>query len=112
MELDGDGYKYILPEYQQYFYGTNEVHCYPLEIWMEFGIVGILAILLIVVDIIIKFIKKIKEKQMKSIEYTIFIILAFIFIHSLMDFEMSFMYIQVVFFILLALINQDDKRFC
>lgn len=106
----GDGYKYILPEYQQYLYGTNEVHCYSLEIWMEFGIIGILSLILIIIEVIIKFIKKLREKQVKNLEFTLFTILLFILIHSFIDFDMSFMYIQVIFFIVIGLLNQDNEQ--
>lgn len=107
----GDGYRYILPEYQQYYYQTNEVHSYPLEIWMEFGILGIISILSIIGSVIIKFIKKIKEKNVTSISYVLFTLFAFIFIHSFMDFDMSFMYIQVMFFVILALLNYKEEKF-
>lgn len=108
--IGGDGYKYILPNYQQYIYGTNEVHCYPLEIWIEFGLLGIISLVCILTFTIMNIVKKIKTKEFKNLYYTIAMILGFMLIHSFTDFDMSFMYIQVLFFIFIAILDMEDKK--
>lgn len=108
--IGGDGYKYILPEYQQYTYGTNEVHCYWLEIWIEFGLIGIISFLLIIFFTIINFVNKIKTKENSNFYFTILTILCFILLHSTIDFDMSFMYIQIIFFIFLAMLDTENKK--
>ena len=108
--IGGDGYKYILAEYQQYIYGTNEVHCYPLEIWIEFGLLGIISLIAIIIFIVIDIFKRIKDKNFTTLHYTIAIIIAFMFTHSLIDFDMSFIYMQILFFIFIAMLSLEEKK--
>ena len=92
--LGGNAWEYVQYNAQEYRHTAKEVHSYPIEMWMEFGIVGFLAYLYIVFYVI----KSIKEKEKK--DYAI--ILLTVILHSCLDFDMSFYITQLIFFVMLA----------
>lgn len=108
----GNAWRMLYGSIQDYLYYAKEAHCYILEIWMSFGLVGILAFICIIAITIKNIIANLKErKKSKEKKTYISIVLGFIIIllHSLMDFDMSFLIMEFLFFILLSLINKDDN---
>lgn len=104
--IGGDGYKYAVQEVQSYYYGVSQIHCYILQIAIEFGIIGLVVfcyLMLLTFKNIIKIIKN-KKKEKYSI------VLAFIalFLHSFVDFDMTFFYTMIIFYMLIAIINFNE----
>ena len=104
----GDGFKYLEGTYQSYYYYTTEPHSYIVEIFAEFGILGLISFVLLVVFLIKQFIKDKKNKNYINID--IYIILIILLLHSMIDFNMSFMYIMMLFFIFVAMISAKEKE--
>ena len=104
--IGGDGYKYVVKDVQSYNYGASQLHCYVLQIMIEFGLAGLLIfgyLMILTIKNIIYIIKK-QEKEKYGI------ILAFIalFLHSLVDFDMTFLYTMIIFYTLISIINFND----
>lgn len=98
----GNAWDYAQLKVQEYKYYAKEVHSYPIEIWMEFGIVGFLSLILIIFYVI----KSIKDENKKDFCIVILLLL----LHSFFDFGMSFFIIQLIFFVLLACISTEEKN--
>lgn len=93
----GNAWEYIQYNVQQYRYFAKEVHSHPIELWMEFGIIGFVSYLCIVFYVV----KSLGNTEKR--EYAI--ILAIVILHSCLDFDMSFYIVKMVFFSLLACIS-------
>lgn len=99
---------------QDYLYYAKEAHCYLLEIWMAFGILGIISFIFIIAITIQNGQKKLKtitDLQERRNIIAIIVGTSIIVIHSLMDFDMSFLIIEMIFYIFIAIINIEDKTF-
>ena len=87
-------YKYI----QEYNYTTIEPHSYPLQLFMDYGIIAVTSLISIIIIVLFK---------KKNIYITALLLLL---AHSFMDFDMSFFYIMVLAFVLLAIIASDEEE--
>ena len=102
----GNAWRNLYGQYQEYLYYAKESHSYILEIWMSCGIVGIISYIFIIAITI----KNIKGKTKDKIMLSIFVGTALILIHSIMDFDMSYLIMQMTVFMFIAIINKDDKN--
>lgn len=107
--IGGDGYKYAVQDIQSYYYDASQMHCYILQITMEFGVFGLLTFCCLIICTIknIMFIIKNKEEE----KYGIVLAFLALFLHSLLDFDMTFLYIMLIFYSLISIINFDEKRY-
>lgn len=102
--IGGDGWQYREGEVQSYYYWAREVHSYPVQVFLEFGIVGFLSLLGIVI-LVIKY-GYAYLKQQKDLEFvTILSSILIVFLHSFLDFDMSYMCIMLMVFALLGILN-------
>ncbi len=92
---------------REYAYLTMEVHSYYLDILMDYGIIGIIACLSIIIITIYNFIKR-KEKT-NILNSSIFFAWLFIAIHTIVDFDLSYLVTITNFYMLIALINDEDR---
>lgn len=99
----GNTWRVSYGQVQDYLYYAKECHSYILEIWMAFGIVGITSYIFIIAMSIQNGIKK------KNEILEILVGISILILHSLMDFDMSFLIMEMIFFMFIAIINQDDK---
>lgn len=99
----GNTWRVSYGQVQDYLYYAKECHSYILEIWMSFGIVGITSYIFIIAMSIQNGIKK------KNEILEILVGISILILHSLMDFDMSFLIMEMIFFMFIAIINQDDK---
>ena len=102
--IGGDGWQYREGEVQSYYYWAREVHSYPIQVLLEFGIVGFLTLVGIVILVIKYSYTYLKEK--KDVEFvTILCSILIVFLHSFLDFDMSFMCIMIMVFALLGMLS-------
>ncbi len=105
-----NAWKYEQYNYQQYYYSTNQMHSYILEVGIEYGITAIISLFAIIVIIIYKFIKD--KNKLSPMKISIFISILMLFIHSSIDFEMAYLYVLQLFFILIALFISFESSQC
>ena len=102
--IGGDGWQYREGEVQSYYYWAREVHSYPIQVFLEFGIVGFLSLIGIVI-LVIKY-SYVYLKEQKNPEYiAILCSILVVFLHSFLDFDMSYMCIMIMIFTLLGIVN-------
>lgn len=105
-----NAWKYEQYNYQQYYYSTNQMHSYILQLGIDYGITAIIALLATIGIIIYEFIKN--KNKLGSMEIGIFISILMLFVHSSIDFEMAYLYVLQLFFILIALFISFENSQC
>ena len=95
----GNAWRYTYQRVQDYPYYAKECHSYFLELWMSFGLFGILAFLLVIyftVKRVIHMIQNRKQEPAYWAKLSIVIGIGFILVHSMMDFDLSFLLVLMV----------------
>lgn len=105
--IGGNGWIYQQGLVQSHNYQANEVHCYPLQVLIEYGIIGFGALVIIVVILIKNIYQKAVKQQLENqFEFiSIFVAFSIIALHSLFDFDMTFMFVMCIMFIYLGMIR-------
>ena len=108
--IGGNGWRYKYLEVQSYAYKSKDVHNYPLQIWLEFGVLGLGIFIAIIVILIKNMITAIKNEDISSI--SILCAIGCMLFHSCFDYSMAFIYVMLVLYLLLAFIsiNKSEKR--
>lgn len=104
----GNGWKYNYESFQSYAYSTSEAHSHFLQIWIDYGIIGMILYVAINIYVLYCLIVKWKNKNITLIDFA-FILLV---VHSIIDFDMSFYIIMVIWAILLniTLFNKYNTK--
>lgn len=84
--------------------GTTEIHSYPLQLFLEFGIVSIVAYIIICIILLIKLVKS------EQADYGIIVAIAIILLHSIIDFDLSFMNMMVYTYVLIATLSLKSTK--
>jgi len=112
----GGGWKALYHEYQSYDYSSSEVHDYPVQLWVETGILGIAALIIFVVLIIHHYSRiRIKEKEIQPentnglnstiLAGVIFTAILSLYAHSVIDFDFSLSAIPIMAWALTGIIS-------
>ncbi len=104
----GNAWRVLYGQVQDYLYYAKEAHNYILEVWMSFGLLGLISYILILAITIKNGIGILKSKNKDVI--SILVGISIIVLHSFMDFGMSFLIIEMIFFMFIAIINQKDRK--
>ncbi len=107
----GNGAKTFANMYEkvrEYGYGTMEVHSFYMDILMDYGIIGIIACFSIIGITIYNFMKRKNKNNIVTI--SIFTSWVFVAIHTMFDFDLAYMLTLANFYIVIALINEEDKN--
>ena len=96
--IGGGGWQFKYGEVQDYNYVTRDTHSYPIQIWLENGIIGIIALVLIYTIVFFTFNKNIINI---GIKFALIILM----LHCVIDSDMYFVFIQALFFVLLAIFS-------
>lgn len=110
--VGGNNWKYHYGKVQQYNYQTTNVHSYPIQIFLEFGIIAFGAFCLIIFYSI-KYVVKEKDAQLNEILLAFMLLL----IHATFDMDFLFTYITIVFFVFIAIFgnlikdSQNNKNY-
>lgn len=108
--LGANAWRYKYLEVQEYNYSATEVHSFPIQILLENGILSVILLGIIIILIIFRLIK---DRKAGKNNVGIFLALILLILHSFVDFDMSFYYIMMLFFTLLAILpyqNQKDEK--
>lgn len=112
----GGGWRAIYHQYQSYGYASNEVHNYPVQLWVETGFLGIMSLIALIVLIIHHYIKiriQGKENGTDAAESSQRIILSGIiftavlslYAHSVIDFDFSLSAVPIAAWALTGIIS-------
>lgn len=97
--LGANSWRYEYSKVQSYEYSAAEIHSYPLQVMMDYGIVAVVVLLAIIV-FIVRDTMICTDKEGFGLIVSILLLLA----HSFVDFDMSFFFIMLVFFCLLGIL--------
>ena len=107
----GNGAKTFQNMYEkvrEYSYSTMEIHSFYMDILMDYGIIGMVACLGIISITIYNFINRINKNDI--IKIVVFTSWCFVAIHTIFDFDLSYMLTLANFYMIIALINEEDKK--
>ena len=109
----GNAWRTLQWKSQSYRYYAKEVHSFILQIFLESGIIGVSALMGIYIYVIKKIIQEILQKEPNIYNINILMAVLFVLLHSLLDFNMSFVYAEFITFIIIAtyLGNTGKKEF-
>ena len=97
--MGGNSWQYRYSEVQQYNYSANQIHCYIIQIFFEYGLLGVISVFGIMILILYYGIQNIKKYRENNIQIiTIWVAILFILIRSFVDFDMTFMHILLMTF--------------
>lgn len=99
--IGGNGWMYKYEEIQSYAYSAKQSHCYLTQMWIENGILGLLSIIIIFIIVLKNLIKNKNDSNIILFGLTFLLI----FLHSLMDFDLSFYYNKLILFIVIGIIS-------
>lgn len=109
----GGAWQALYQQYQNNPYTSNQVHSFFMQMLVEVGIVGILALFIVLITVYYLFIRSFSKKadNDKLIPYIWFIISTSILIHSVLDFNMSYVYLAaLVFFSLGGMMASSETK--
>lgn len=100
----GGSWASMYEKYQNNPYISNQTHNYFMQLLVEVGVIGFIAFLLFIILIFIYFIRSYykREEEQQSYYLIYFIIVAAILIHSILDFNMSFIYLSFLVYLCLG----------
>ncbi|ULL19044.1 O-antigen ligase domain-containing protein [Paenibacillus sp. H1-7] len=102
----GGAWAALYEKYQNNPYVSRQAHNFFLQYLVEVGIVGFLVLLIIVGAVFTLFIRDRRQKS-DDIRFVLLIVTVSLLIHSMMDFDLSYVYLGVVLFLSLgAMISQ------
>lgn len=97
---------------QTYSYASNQTHSFITQLLVEVGIVGLLVFLALIIWSIIVFIRsyrKSDEGRRSSLVFY-FVVVMTVLLHSLIDFEMSYVLYDALVFLSLGVMMGTDRR--
>ncbi|MDF2660728.1 MAG: O-antigen ligase protein [Paenibacillus sp.] len=100
----GNAWSVLYPQYANNPYTINQVHSFVLQYMVETGIFGLLLLLLLIGSIFYRFAKSYfaavsDDRERNLLFYAVVVAILF---HSMMDFEMSYVYVSVLVFLSLG----------
>lgn len=100
----GSAWMVLYPQYANNPYTVNQVHSFLLQYMVETGIVGVLILLAFIGSILYVFAKKYGAGHSAERKYDLlfYAVVVAILFHSLMDFEMSYLYVSAIVFLSLG----------
>lgn len=110
--VGGNGWDSLYRQYQPYNYSTKTVHSFPLQIFVETGILGIMALLAI---LFITFVKSLRVlKSLEGKQYTFFLAITcaalILGLHSVIDVDMSIPSVAILFWSIIGAIWGVDNK--
>ena len=97
---------YNYESYQSYVYTTTEVHSYPIELLIEYGIFSVILLVYLIGYALIKILKR---KHITEIDMALLLMI----LHSIMDFDLSYFVMLLLFISLFTIVikqNTTDEK--
>ena len=106
----GDSWSKMLFKVQDYSYYAKETHSYPAQIFVENGILAFVSYIAVIICIIRVFFNEIKKQEMDFIKISVIIGMGVILLHSIFDTDMSYFYILLIVFIMMAILDNSKRK--
>ncbi len=106
----GNSWETLQFKNKEYNHSARYVHSYPIQTFLEYGIIGFSACLLIYIFMIYEILKQCKNDKIDFNKLSLLFAILLVLLHSTLDFGMSFFYINFITFILYSMIEFNDKK--
>ncbi|WP_127531990.1 O-antigen ligase family protein [Paenibacillus kobensis] len=107
----GGGWNALYQEYQNNPYSSAQAHNYIMQVLVETGWLGLLAHLALIIGILFLYIRGyIRHSEKRGSHIVLFILASSILVHSLLDFDMSYFYMQAIVFVCLGALSSVYSR--
>ncbi len=111
----GSGWSVLTFSYQSYLYWSTQAHSYIVQIAVETGIIGVLIFIMLILSIIAQFIierkhKKEMDNNQKILQVTLLISIFTLYIHSMLDFDLSISSVYILLWTVMALFNSSLRH--
>lgn len=106
----GSAWETLQYNVQDYNYFAKEMHSFPIQLWIENGILAFISYVGIVICILYKFYISLKDNELNMKLISNIVAIIFIQLHCLLDFDMSFFYVQLIVFLIIAVLNDENKE--
>lgn len=107
--LGGKAWETIQSKTQSYSYYAQEMHSFPVKVFIENGILGFVACIGVAIYLIKILVKECKEKEINMFNISILIAISFLLLHSIIDFDLSFFYCILVSATMIATISSKEN---
>ncbi|WP_282940009.1 O-antigen ligase family protein [Paenibacillus sp. RC67] len=99
----GGAWSSLYPTYQSYPYTSRQAHNFILQLWIEQGTVGLLSFIVLLGYVSFRYIRALVRTNVKSEPHVLYVIVAgALLMHSLMDFDLSFVYLASLVYLCLG----------
>lgn len=106
----GNAWRVLQFKTQDYSYGSREVHNFIVQAFLEFGIIGFVAYILVIIWFAKKVFRNFRNNNSDIRSISIEIAIIILLLHSLLDFNLSFVYVLTILVILLGITNSDEDE--
>jgi O-antigen ligase/tetratricopeptide (TPR) repeat protein len=114
----GGAWSLIYFSYQSYMYWSSQAHNFPLQLGIETGLVGIFVLIFLLVSILTLFITNRKNKKRNGegnstdaiMQSVLLTGIAAVFMHSVLDFDLTYPAIFLLLWQLIALLNSCFRQ--
>ncbi len=108
----GGAWEALYDSYQSYPYASAQTHSYPIQVLLETGLFGFIFIGGFILYILIRYITiYIKHRKSDQEVSNLFLLVALsLFIHSLIDFEMSYFFFSAIVFLSLGVLAAENPK--
>jgi len=103
--VGGGAWSSLYQAYQSYAYTSNQAHNFLLQYVVEVGLLGFAILLIFIAYVVFNFLRRINNEQGIELYHerqALFLIAIAILLHSIIDFDMSFVYIGALVFLCLG----------
>lgn len=104
----GNAFKHL--EQNQVELRSIAEHCYPLQLFLQNGIIAFVTYVLLIISLLILSYKTIRSREKDILKISIAFSLGLIILHSLLDFDMYFQTILIEMYMLIAILNSNKKE--
>lgn len=102
----GNGWMYKYKDVQTYKYTSRDVHSHPIQMLIQYGIIGFMAYVGIILILCLN-VKKVFKDNKDIINITILCAVINIILHSFLDMDMSYFYNLITTFMYLGIISYE-----
>ncbi|UUZ83039.1 O-antigen ligase family protein [Paenibacillus sp. P26] len=107
----GGAWPALYEKYQNNPYVSRQAHNFFLQYLVEVGLVGFLVLLLILATIVYVYIRNYRKQvqDTKDRRFIFYIIMISLLVHSMIDFDLSYVYLGILLFLSLGVMMSRDE---
>lgn len=111
----GGAWSVLTYSYQSYLYWSTQAHSYIVQVAAETGTIGVLIFIMLIASIAVQFVmekkyKKDMDDKDKILQITLLVSIFTMFVHSMVDFDLSISSVYILLWTVMALFNSSSRH--